>query len=76
LYAAIGSYSGVGSRESEDSVGLATMGTGKKLNSGTSKGSGDWGEPQEPTGEEGDAMINGAEEGEKHYCYWLEEEGE
>jgi hypothetical protein len=52
------------------------MGTGKKLNSGTSKGSGDWGEPQEPTGEEGDAMINGAEEGEKHYCYWLEEEGE
>jgi hypothetical protein len=52
------------------------MGAGKKLNSGTSKGSGDWGEPQEPTEEEGDAMIKGAEEGEKHYCYRLEEEGE
>jgi hypothetical protein len=76
LYAAIGSYSGVASRESEDSAGLAAMGAGKKLNSGTSKGSGDWGEPQEPTEEEGDAMIEGAEEGEKHCCYRLEEEGE
>jgi hypothetical protein len=52
LCAAVGSYSGVGTRESKESTGLTAMGAGR-------------GEPQESTEEEGDAMIKGTDEGEK-----------
>jgi hypothetical protein len=52
LCAAVGSYSGVGSRESEESAELTAMGAGR-------------GEPQELTEEEEDAMVKGTDEGEK-----------